>query len=166
MPVTLVEIQKPLSHWLPQHNLPTNNSCRDMHFTPQPNDTTSLHIPVLSLNKCKTGVLHALNFSLAVSEYFIPTKKCPIFTCMWQLHSKEENTVLNADVGPISVISPLCSCSSSFLSSMGQANRFVNVRQELKHVYFCTGEHSHGAWISTCFSCSLPCFLARSFSDL
>lgn len=122
VPATSVETQKPLLRRLPQHILPTNRegSCRDMHFPPQPSDAASFHIPVLSLSKCKIGVLHALNLSLAVSECCIPTEKCPIFTCVQWLQSKEANTVLKTDVGPVSVISPLCSCSSSSLSGMGQ----------------------------------------------
>lgn len=168
VPGSSVETQKPLLPWLPQYVLPTNSSCRGMHFPPQPNNAASLHIPVLCLNECKIGVPHALSLSLAVSEYCIATEKCPLFTCMPWLQSKEANTVLKTDVGPISVISPLCLCSNSFLSGMGQANKIVNVRQEYARSFLRRGAFSSCMdWhILQQPGCSLLCFLARSFSDL
>lgn len=85
------------------------------------------HSPVFSPNECKTALPQALSLSLAVSKLCILTEKCPGFACMQQLHSKETNTGLNANVGLLSVTSPRRSCSRSFLSGVGQANKNVTL---------------------------------------
>lgn len=147
MPATSVETQKPLLPRLPQHILPTNSSCRDMHFPPQPSNAASLHIPVLSLNKCKIAVLHALSLSLAVSECWIPTEKCPIFTYVRWLQRKQI-LFWKQMQGPYLWFPR----SVHVLVALSQVWVNCKCKAGIKACSFLRRGDSHDAWIGTSFS--------------
>lgn len=129
---------------LPQHILPANSSCTEMHFSPKPNNSSqsaevSGRCAWCSVCPWQPLILHPhwkLSwFYLYAATTFKGSKFCP--ECRCRAHIRDF---------------PALICSGSFLSGMGQANEIINARQELKHLHFCPGKCSHGAWIGTSFS--------------
>lgn len=145
---TFVETQKPPWPCLPQHVLPPNCSKFLLDFPAQ---------PLLPSHPCIQSKQVSDSFAFCSQAPDIASSlEMTGFACMQRLHSKETRTALNVNVELLSVMSPPCSCSRSFLSGMGQqkCNSKAGIKAlTLLHILKPPGY-------------SVICFLAHSFSDL
>lgn len=126
VPAIFVETQKPLWPQLPQHVLPTGCSSRDVYFPTQP--TAALTV----LYSVQTSV-RQLCLMLSVFPWQSPNtasslKSALVLLACSNFIQRKQILVWMLKVGLISVMSPLHSCSRSFLSGMGQANKNVTGR--------------------------------------